>query len=441
MKYPVNMFAHHVENSFIASVFAEPGVLRHIDVDPGVFYDPRNRFIMESIKTLLEQKQPIDLTFVSMHLSDTQKMDKVGLGYLSDTAKSFSNGDNAEAYYKHIVEKYQLRLTYRMAIKLQESLEGVESSEEHGELVLKAAKAMQDSVNVQTSGFTHIKEVMIKTVMSATELREGITGIPTGFTDLDRLTLGWQRNDLVIIGARPSMGKTAFMLNTAEKAGKSGALVPIYSLEMSDVALGNRMVASNGRIDSKRLKQGAGVLNGEEWSRLVMSSGVLSDYDILINDQAGVKISQIETELRDLRRKNPDREILCLIDYLQLILGDERLFGNKNNEVGDISRRLKLLCKELKITIIALSQLSRGVEQRQDKRPMMSDIRDSGQIEQDADVIGFLYREDYYDPSSDQKNLIELIISKNREGEVGTVQLAFEKEFGRMMNLWRGDVR
>jgi replicative DNA helicase len=437
MKYPSNMFAHHAENSFIASVFAEPSILKHVDVDSSVFYDARNKSIMDAIKWLTEQNKAVDYVGVIERLSFTKEIDKVGVNYLRETAESFTNGDNAEAYYKHIVEKYQLRRTYNMSIRLQQALEGVADEQEYAELVLKAAREFQNSVNVQTNGFTHIKDVMVKTIDKATESREGLTGIPTGFNDLDRMTLGWQKNDLVIIGARPSMGKTAFMLNTAEHGAKSGAIVPIYSLEMSDAALGNRMVSSNGRINSKRLKQGSGVLNADEWARLIQSSGELSNLDIFINDGAGINIAQIEKELRELRRRNPDKEILCMIDYLQLILGDSRLFGNKTQEVGDISRRLKLLCKELEITIVALSQLSRGVEQRQDKRPMMSDIRESGQIEQDADVIAFLYREDYYDKSTDQQNIIELIITKNREGEVGTVQLAFVKEYGRMVNLER----
>lgn len=437
MKYPSNMFAHHAENSLIASVFAEPSVLKHVEVDSSVFYDARNKSIMDAIKWLTDKNKAVDYVSVIERLDVTKELDKVGVNYLQETATSFTNGDNAEAYYKHIVEKYQLRRTYSMAIKLQQQLEGIEDEEEHAELILKAARAFQDSVNVKTDGFTHISDVMVNTVLAASEVRKGLTGIPTGFEDLDRMTLGWQKNDLVIIGARPSMGKTAFMLNTAEHAAKSGALVPIYSLEMSEEALGNRMIASNGCIDSKRLKQGAGVLNGEEWSKLIESSGELSKIDIRINSQAGINISQIEIEMRKMRRENPNREILCMIDYLQLVLGDARLFGNKTQEMGDISRRLKLLAKELGITIIALSQLSRGVEQRQDKRPMMSDIRESGQIEQDADVIAFLYREDYYN-KEEQNNIIELIIQKNREGAVGTVQLAFVKEYGRMVNLDRG---
>jgi replicative DNA helicase len=437
MKYPTNMFAHHAENSFIASVFAEPSILKHIDTDSSVFYDGRNKSIMDAIKWLTEQNKPLDFVSVAERLRATKEIDKVGVSYLRDTAESFNNADNAQAYYNMLKEKYTLRRTYSMAIKLQQSLEGVEDEQEHAELILKAARAFQDSVNVKTDGFKDIDEIMVNTVMSASEVRQGVTGIPSGFSDLDRMTLGWQKNDLVIIGARPSMGKTAFMLNVAEGAAKAGALVPIYSLEMSDEALGNRMVASNGMIDSKRLKQGAGVLTGKEWDKLINSSGELSKLSIKINSQAGINIAEIETQMRKMRKDNPERDILCMIDYLQLVLGDSRLFGNKNAEVGDISRRLKLLAKELSITIIALSQLSRGVEQRQDKRPMMSDIRDSGQIEQDADVIAFLYREDYYN-REEQNKLVEVIIQKNREGEVGTVQLAFEKEYGRMLNLARG---
>lgn len=437
MKYPVNMIAVEYERNFIGTVLVEPNVLKLTEPRTEVFTDDKHKYIVKALNELKTQNKPLDIVTLTLFFKERGLDKDVPTKYIADIARDVKSAANAEAYYKTLQDKHNKRITYKAAIELAKSLAEA-TDEEYADIVLEKARTMQESVNVRSEGFTHIKDVLVQAIEVASEDNGTVTGVTTGFPDVDRMLGGWHRNDLVIIGARPSMGKTALALNVAEAAGGAGAVVPIYSLEMADLALGQRMLSSRARVNSKRIKQGAGALDEKAWGEMMLAVGELSNYDIFINDAAGVKISQIEKDLREMRKKYPDREIVCMIDYLQLILGDERLFGNKTQEVGDISRRLKLLAKEIGITIIALSQLSRGVEQRQDKRPMMSDIRESGQIEQDADIIAFLYREEYYGYTDAAAGFTELIISKNREGQVGTVNLILEKNHGRFYTMERG---
>ncbi|WP_144527322.1 replicative DNA helicase, partial [Bacillus pumilus] len=261
-----------------------------------------------------------------------------------------------------------------------------------------------------------------------------ITGMPSGFTELDRMTSGFQRQELIIIAARPSVGKTAFCLNVAKNfmespinLNKSGA-VGIFSLEMGRKSLLKRMQSSIGNINAQSIR--ASHLNVDEWGSLSKVNGVLDSAALRIFDQPGMTVNDIWAKARKMKREFEGKDTMIIIDYLQLIVGNPVHRGNRTAEIGEISRMLKQMARELDIAVIALSQLSRGVEQRQEKRPMMSDIRESGQIEQDADVIGFLYRDDYYDKETENKNIIEVIIAKQRNGPVGTVSLAFIKEFG-----------
>lgn len=437
MKYPVNMVAFDYERNFIGTIFEEPAVLSAIEPRVEVFTDSKHKYIINALNELKKQNKPLDDITTILYFKERGLDKDVPASYITDIKRDVKSAANAEAYYKTLTDKHNKRITYKAAIELAKSLAEA-TDEEYADLVLDKARMMQDSVNVRNEGFKHIKDVLVGAIEIASEDNGNVTGVTTGFPDVDRILGGWHRNDLVIIGARPSMGKTAFALGLAEAAGAAGAVVPVYSLEMTDLALAQRMLSSRARVNSKRIKQGAGALDDKAWTKMMEAVGELSNYDIEINDSAGIKISQIERDLREMRKKYPDREIVCMIDYLQLILGDERLFGNKTQEMGDISRRLKLLAKELGITIIALSQLSRGVEQRQDKRPMMSDIRESGQIEQDADIIAFLYREEYYGIVDAPSGFTELIISKNREGEVGTVNLILKKDYGRFYTMDRG---
>ncbi|MGG5832112.1 replicative DNA helicase, partial [Bacillus pumilus] len=282
-----------------------------------------------------------------------------------------------------------------------------------------------------------IKDVLVQTYDNIEQLhnRKGdITGIPTGFSELDRMTAGFQRNDLIIVAARPSVGKTAFALNIAQNvATKTDESVAIFSLEMGAEQLVMRMLCAEGNINAQNLRTGN--LTEEDWGKLTMAMGSLSNSGIFIDDTPGIRVSEIRSKCRRLKQENGLGMIL--IDYLQLIQGSGRSSDNRQQEVSEISRALKSLARELEVPVIALSQLSRGVEQRQDKRPMMSDIRESGSIEQDADIVAFLYRDDYYDKESENKNIIEIIIAKQRNGPVGTVSLAFVKEYNKFVNLER----
>lgn len=296
---------------------------------------------------------------------------------------------------------------------------------------------MEVAQRKNSGAFQNIKDVLVQTYDNIEQLhnRKGdITGIPTGFIELDRMTAGFQRNDLIIVAARPSVGKTAFALNIAQNvATKTDESVAIFSLEMGAEQLVMRMLCAEGNINAQNLRTGN--LTEEDWGKLTMAMGSLSNSGIFIDDTPGIRVSEIRSKCRRLKQENGLGMIL--IDYLQLIQGSGRSSDNRQQEVSEISRALKALARELEVPVIALSQLSRGVEQRQDKRPMMSDIRESGSIEQDADIVAFLYRDDYYDKESENKNIIEIIIAKQRNGPVGTVSLAFVKEYNKFVNLER----
>lgn len=298
--------------------------------------------------------------------------------------------------------------------------------------------------NRNSSGFLAIEDVLQETFKNIDLLAqsdETITGIPTGYPALDKMTAGLQAGELIILAARPAVGKTAFALNIAQNIGtKTNQAVAIFSLEMDAESLVKRMLCAEGLIDAGHLKTGQ--LTDEEWSNLVIAMGSLSKADIFINDTPGIKVSEIRAQCRRLAQEKKDLGLI-MIDYLQLIEGTGR--ENRQQEVSEISRQLKKIAKELKVPVIALSQLSRGVEQRQDKRPVLSDIRESGSIEQDADIVAFLYRDDYYqrdtdDPDempvdSSRENIIEVIIEKNRSGARGTVELMFIKEYNKFSSL------
>ena len=278
----------------------------------------------------------------------------------------------------------------------------------------------------------------IETIDRLAQNNEEITGLPTGYQALDKMTAGLQKEELIILAARPAVGKTAFALNIAQNVGtKTDKTVAIFSLEMGAESLVNRMLCAEGSIEASHLRTGQ--LNEEEWRNLIVAMGSLSRASIYIDDTPGIKISEIRARCRKLAQETGNLGLI-LIDYLQLIEGTGR--ENRQQEVSEISRQLKTLAKELKVPVIALSQLSRGVEQRQDKRPVLSDIRESGSIEQDADIVAFLYRDDYYQREGDEEeeeqsnnNVIEVIIEKNRSGARGTVELLFIKEYNKFSSL------
>lgn len=427
------------EKVVLGSILIEPEeVLDKLDLKHSDYHKSAHRYIVKAIQALQAVNKPVELTSIAAWLEANNLLDNVGgVMYLSKLAGSVPTTENVKFYESLIKKQARKRKIQKTLQRMQDKLFEVDEDDEIDILVNQGIETLSNTGDQKENGFTHISNVMVDVVNHAAEERGDVIGVPSGYAELDRMLGGFKPGELHVVGARPSMGKSAFMLNIATKAGQYGALVPLYSLEMLNRSLGQRILSSEAQINSRNLKIGSSALNDENWRRITAEVGMLSQTDILLNDTSGIYIHDIRRDLKQLRKDNPDREILCFIDYLQLIQGDQKHRSNRTQEISEISRTLKMIAQDLKLTIVALSQLSRGVEQRQDKRPMMSDIRESGSIEQDADVVMFLYRDDYYDKESENKNIIEVIIAKQREGATGTVSLAFVKDYGRFVSLER----
>lgn len=425
------------EQSVIGAIFLEPTAFSTASelLVPEDFYRAGHQRIFTAMMKLADKGEPIDVVTVTTHLKNAKQIDEVGgVSYLSEIAGSVPTAANIEYYSKIVEEKALLRRLIRTATDIVSS--GFEKEDEVGDVLNEAEKNILEVSGRKNSGaFKAIKDVLIDVYDNIEQLHHAdadVTGIPSGFRDLDRLTSGFQRNDLIIVAARPSVGKTAFALNVAQSvAVNTDENVAIFSLEMGADQLVMRMLCAEGNIDAQRLRNGQ--LQADDWSKLTMAMGSLSNAGIFIDDSPGVRVSEIRSKCRRLKQEHGLGMIL--IDYLQLIQGSVNSKENRQQEVSEISRSLKGLARELNVPLIALSQLSRGVESRQDKRPMMSDLRESGSIEQDADIVGFLYRDDYYDTESEKQNIIEIIISKQRNGPVGNVELAFVKEYNKFVDL------
>ncbi len=368
-----------------------------------------------------------------------------GIAYIAELATATPTAANASYYAKIVAEKSLLR---QLINKLTQSVEKAYSQEDPAEDVL--AEAEKSLIDVQqgrnTSSFRRISDVLsmnLDDLEERAKQKSTITGIATGYPALDAMTTGLHEEELIILAARPAVGKTAFALNIAQNIGtKQDKTVAIFSLEMGAESLVNRMLAAEGTIESHNLRTGQ--LNDEEWNQYFIAMGTLSKASIYIDDTPGIKITEIRARSRKLAQETGNLGLI-VIDYLQLISGTGREY--RQQEVSEISRQLKILAKELKVPVIALSQLSRGVEQRQDKRPVLSDIRESGSIEQDADIVAFLYRDDYYDRAGaddeddgfndvpEVDNKVEVIIEKNRSGSRGTVELLFLKEYNKFASI------
>ncbi len=427
------------EQAVIGAIFLDPAaiVLASEILLPEDFYRSAHQKIYEVMLHLNETGHAVDLVTVTEQLAASKLLEDVGgISYLSELSVSVPTAANVGYYARIVEEKSLLRRLIRTATDI--ATEGYTREDEVEALLDEAEKSIMEVAQRKNSGaFQNIKDVLVRTYDNIELLhnRKGeVTGIPTGFSELDRMTAGFQRNDLIIVAARPSVGKTAFALNIAQNvATKTDENVAIFSLEMGAEQLVMRMLCAEGNIDAQNLRTGS--LTDEDWRKLTMAMGSLSNSGIYIDDTPGIRVSEIRSKCRRLKQESGLGMIL--IDYLQLIQGSGRSKENRQQEVSEISRSLKALARELEVPVIALSQLSRGVEQRQDKRPMMSDIRESGSIEQDADIVAFLYRDDYYDKETENKNIIEIIIAKQRNGPTGTVSLAFVKEYNKFVNLER----
>ncbi len=400
------------------------------------FYREAHRVIFEVIVHLSNKSEPIDIITVSEELTRRNMLDKVGgIPYLTALANAVPTAANIEYYARIVGEKSLLRSIITVASSIISM--GYEGAEEVNVIMDEAEKQIfQVTQRRNTKGFVSLRNILIETferIETLYESKGGVTGLPTGYTDLNRMTAGLQPSDLIILAARPSMGKTTFALNIAQSAAVDQKIpVIVFSLEMSKEQLALKLLCSEAGVDNQRIR--TGTLMDSDWPRLSHALGSLSEAAMFIDDTPGVSALDIRAKARRVKAEHGLG--LIVIDYLQLMQGNGKgRSENRQQEVSDISRTLKALARELHVPVIALSQLSRAVEQRTDKRPNLSDLRESGSLEQDADLVAFLYREDYYNPETDKKNITELIIAKQRNGPVGTIDLLFQKEFSKFVGL------
>jgi replicative DNA helicase len=427
------------EQAVLGAVLLEKEALITVSerITPEDFYRPSHQKIYQVMLHLVEKGEPVDLITVTAGLQDQRLLEEVGgVSYLSDLAAAVPTAANVDYYAQIVEEKSMLRRLIRVATQIAST--GYSAAEEVSELIGDAEKKILELSQRGSSGsFIPIKDVLMETFERIEFLFNNrgtmTTGIPSGYMDLDRMTSGFQKSDLIILAARPSVGKTAFALNVAQNVAiRANETVAIFSLEMSAIQLVQRMICAEANIDAHRLR--TGMLEDEDWEKLTMGISALSQSQIYIDDTPGITVTEIRSKCRRLKA---ERGLgMVMIDYMQLIQGRGK-GDNRQQEISEISRTLKMIARELEVPVIALSQLSRAVEQRQDKRPMMSDLRESGSIEQDADIVAFLYRDDYYNPETEKKNIIEILIAKQRNGPTGKVELVFLKNFNKFVNLDR----
>ena len=404
---------------------------------PEDFYRDAHRNIYLVIRDIFERGDPVDLVTVAESLRQAGRLESIGgIGTISQIAGSVPSAANVDHYARIVAEKSLLRQLIKMAAYLEEK--GYEANEEAASLLEEAERQILEISQRQTKeGFISIRSVLLDTFDKIEYLfanKGNLTGVASHFKELDRITSGWQPSDLIIIAARPSMGKTALVLNMAQNAAvKSGATVALFSLEMSKEQLVQRMLCSEAMVDQQRVRTGE--LLDSDWPKLTQAVGPLSEAPIFIDDTVGISLADLRSKARRLKLERGALDLI-IIDYLQLMTVGKKM-ENRQQEVAQISRGLKGIARELSVPVIALSQLNRGVGQRQDKRPIMSDLLESGAIEADADVIAFIYRDEYYNPDSDKKGIAEIIIAKHRNGPVGTVELGYLKEFTKFVNLDR----
>ena len=406
---------------------------------PNSFYREDNKLIFEAMINLYSTSQPVDLVTVKDELSSMGNFEKVGgFEYLVTLPDQVPTTANVQKYIDIVEEKWTLRELIKTANEIIDL--GYNPTEEIEDIMAGAEKKIFDIIqNKNQKSYTPIKDVLIDSFTKLEELynqKSKITGVPTGFADLDDKTAGLHGSDLILIAARPAMGKTAFALNIAAHAAiRENIPVAVFNLEMSKDQLVNRILCMEAMVDSNKVMTGK--LDEDDWSKLAGVVGPISDSGIYIDDTPGISIMEIRTKCRKLKmEKNIE---LIVIDYIQLIQGSgNRKNGSREQEIAEISRSLKILAKELNVPVIALSQLSRAVEQRPDHRPMLSDLRESGSIEQDADIVMFLYRDDYYNPDSEEKDISEVILAKHRAGSTGTVKLLWMGNYTKFVNLARG---
>ena len=401
------------------------------------FYQHQYGVIFDAMVELFNEGKPVDLVTLQDRLKEKDLPPEItSMEFVRDLLNAVPTSANVRHYATIVSEKAVLR----RLIKLSEEIENeCYLNKEPVEVILEETeKRMFKLLQQRNSGdYVPIRQVVMNTLENierASKTKGNVTGLATGFTDLDYKTSGFQPSDFILVAARPSMGKTAFVLNIAQyMAFKKDKAVAIFSLEMSREQLMNRLFSMESKVDSQSLRTGN--LKDEEWSKLIESAGIIGESNLIIDDTPGISIAEMRSKCRKYKLEH-GLDII-IIDYLQLMTGSGRGSDSRQQEISDISRSLKALARELNVPVVALSQLSRAVEQRTDHRPMLSDLRESGAIEQDADVVMFIYRDDYYNKDSEDKGIAEIIIAKQRNGPIGTVNLVWLPDYTKFANIQR----
>jgi replicative DNA helicase len=424
------------ERSTLGAMFLEKdAIYRAMEIiKPEDFYKDGHALLYQVVLDLTNKGEPVDLVTVTEELRQREALEKVGgITYLTELANAVPTAAHVEYYAKIIEEKALLRNLIHAATEIVAM--GYDGQEEVEKILDEAEKKIFSIANRRTGrSIVNLKNILIEAFEQIEKLYEShgaVTGVPTGFSDLDRFTAGLQPSDLIILAARPSMGKTTFALNIAENAAAHLQIpVAVFSLEMSKEQLAMKLLCAEAGVDNQRIRTGN--LAEEDWPRLSHALGRLSEAKMFIDDSPNVSALEIRAKTRRIQAEYGLG--LIVIDYLQLMQSRGRT-ESRQQEVSEISRSLKALARELSVPVVALSQLSRAVEMRQNKRPSLADLRESGSLEQDADLVCFLYREDYYEPETEKKGITELIIAKHRNGPIGTIDLLFQKEFSKFVGL------
>ena len=435
------------EQAVIGSMFLEKNALQKACevLNPEAFYFNNNAKIFGTIKDMTEKKVPIDLTTVTTELKNKNILNEVGgVEYLTDILDSVATAANIDQYIKSVEESALLRKLIEVSTDITTSAYTPEKSV--NETIDDAERKILSVVkNRRSSEFRTIKDVLVQTQKNLeilAQAKNDVTGIATGWYDIDKLTTGLHGGQLIIIAARPAMGKTAFALNLASNVAlTSGQTVALFNLEMGAEQLANRMLSSQGQVEGNKIATGK--LLNDDWKRINEAISQLSDAKLYMDDTAGLTIGEIRSKCRRLASSDEGLG-LVVIDYLQLITSSTNYGGNRQQEVSDISRSLKTMALELNIPVIALAQLSRAVDSRENKRPIISDLRESGSIEQDADIVAFLYRDDYYnkDKVTDSNTSIsEFIVAKHRNGPTKTIELLFKRDTSTFLSYQSGDMK
>ncbi|MGJ9381785.1 replicative DNA helicase [Salipaludibacillus sp. CF4.18] len=423
----MSQFNPEAEKMLLGCILTDSAIAKEISLKPeqvSVIHKP----IFEAIQTITKNGDQVDpgTLYETLGMSFMTQID------LNEMVQAVPSPEAYKTYESTILRAWKRQKVRDLSQGFLDETREIMNDEQTEQFIDKLNTVNADVVEEEEFDLKNL----LFNIFEKAESGESKMGLPTGFTEYDNITSGHKKGELIIVGARPSVGKTAFALNMASGHLEHNGFGHLYSLEMGEESFVNRMISATGRVDSHKMMDPKERFDDEDWNRFSYAIGEIGKQNMNIVDKSSIKISEIYARTRKLMRKHPDKDHFVIIDYLQLLQPVVKK-NNRQEEVSEMSRSLKIMARDLNIPIIVLSQLSRGVESRQDKRPMLSDLRESGSIEQDADIVAFLYRDDYYNAESENKDIIEIIVAKQREGPIGTAELAFIKEYNLFTNLHR----